>query len=238
MRLFRHIAPGALACLLALPASAQDNALVIDQTNRLFVEQDGLRNQITVDQSDATGSLIGSSETPISQSGRDNLLTITDAGVANVISAATQLNPVDGDALLGNIARITIDRGVSRATVSVVQSVAANAPLVGGDNVAVIGLASGAGASIRQLGSDNTATLLVRGNPGSVGRIEQTGSGNVGGLIVEGSGPNANVTLSQTGTGLNSADAAVAGTGTADGSIPGGISVITNGPVTIRQSNL
>ncbi len=205
----------AALAVFATPAAAQSNTL--------FVEQAGVGNVISVDQSAALRSTMGSEEAPLSQSGVGNRLTIVDAGQDNVIPSVLQDNATGGNGLLPNVASITLGAGTGGAQASVTQ----NADVTGtlsGNNVAIIDLALGNGAAIVQNGTGNRADLTVNG-PGASGTITQNGNRNEGALTVV--GLDAAVSLTQTGNDL-AFDSGATGVDFTNGA-PGGISVVGNG---------
>lgn len=217
-----------LALLMTVGASHAQQS-----NNSLFVTQTGDGNVLSVDQSTAVQSTIGSPSSPITQAGALNQLSIADAGTGNSLSTISQDN---SDAILaGNLASITLGQGAVGTEVSLTQGALANpgSATLSGDNIAAINVTLGASAAIAQRGQGNRAALTLAGD-GASGAVVQQGSNNSGALTVAGVG--ANATLTQTGVGLNSAgvDASTDFTSGA----PVGIQVLTNGAtVQISQSN-
>jgi hypothetical protein len=162
-----------LAAVMALtgPAFAgSGNTLYLIQDSSV---QPGLGNQATVDQTGASGSLIGTSLVPATQKGVLNQATLVVTGNGGTIQLYQDNAAVI--APTGNLASIEVRNG---GNAGVVQSGDGNAA-----SVFVRGLT--AGALVTQLGSDNLADVDVRGTL-AAGVVFQKGDGNTAALDVRG----------------------------------------------------
>ena len=215
------------ATISAVLLTALCSAAYAGSNNQITIEQTGIGNNLTVDQSKATGSVVGG----VSMSS------------ANRLSLTNTARQTGG----GNTANLTIEDadGVSGGKIGLLQNNASQAAVgTSANNVAASVLGGGLGL-VSQIGGANVADLSVRGL-GATGTINQRGHRNNAGLTVSGTG--ANGVINQIGND-NALDLQVSGAGTtasytlignnisdttAGG---GGVQVISNGAtVTITQT--
>ncbi|MGB3539436.1 MAG: hypothetical protein WBA42_14860 [Mesorhizobium sp.] len=198
------------------------------ENNQITIKQDGLANSLTVDQSQASNSVVGGADL-----NSDNVLSLG--------STAKQLGN-------GNTAdlRITDDGGIGGGQIGLFQSNSSQSGLANNAVVSVLG--SGLGL-VSQNGEGNVANISVKGTD-TIGSVSQIGNlNNVGTLTEPGlkiEGENAKGSVTQNGNG-NNTSLAVFGNGTSvdytlNGdnitNMPaGGVQVISNGAtVTITQT--
>lgn len=191
------------AIVLAGPIAAQDNSLYILQDN----STGGMSNTLTVDQSAAGLSTVGTAEVPVEQlgSGNDAAISIIGTGSTASLSQRSLGTSFDGN-------NVTVDLIGTELVGSVLQNGSGNT-----GTLRVNGI--GAEASLVQDGDSNTGAVLVDGN-GISGTLRQFGDRNDTTLTVGGAGTN--VTYNVIGNGLV-------------GSVPP--SVVSNGAtVTVTQT--
>ncbi|MEE2951825.1 MAG: hypothetical protein VYD57_11315 [Pseudomonadota bacterium] len=228
---------------LSLPASAGEN--------RLQITQEGVDNELAVDQSAATRSTVGglvidqTSETVYFQTGMRETDQVDEQGkpifepvytgrpVGNLYASQADIASQAG---IGNSATMTIT-GID-GWVGLLQETPSGS--VDG-NSATIEALGGSSAYVGQIGSNNTATLTASDK--ASGTILQSGHDNIGTVNVLGRG--ARAALSQIGDGNNNqldvtapnADVSyfVDGYGLS-GLVPAEVSTSVSGPITIRQT--
>lgn len=217
------------------------------QSNTITIEQTGIGNTLSVDQSEASNSTVGGLTIT-----EGDPATYTDSGDPGITATVNPLvvttNEVARQDGVGNSADITISHDGGRAYLD--QDTGSGAGLSGGaiGNIATIGLsADAATAVLGQAGLGNEAHINVTGDLGSSGTILQKGNDNNASLLVEGS-RNAGF-ISQNGDNNDTGLVRVGGVDTSvtyiqQGSnlapvTPGsGVSVISNAAsVTITQSS-
>lgn len=218
------ISSAVLASVMVLPVAAQSN----DGFNQVFIEQNGSGNNLTIDQSRATGAQVRGlynvpelqlgttalsiSEAPAArQQGDDNDIDIIQSGQGSVVLFNQSTNGQVSTGLVSNDANVVVGAGSLGLL---------NQNGIGNSATLNVGLNSQ--GLIAQEGNDNTGTLNVDG--GASGTLLQQGNGNDAGVVNVG-GVSTSVTYIQQGNGL----APAPGTG--------GVTVQTNAAaVTITQS--
>jgi hypothetical protein len=196
--------------------------------NQITIKQDGFANSLTVDQSEASNSIVGGTEL-----NGDNRLSLG--------SSAKQLGN-------GNTADLTIkkDGGLDGGQIGLFQS---NSSQSGSPNDAIVSVLGNGLGLVSQDGEGNIANIHV-GGENTTGNVSQTGNFNrVGTLTQPGlsvKGKNASGSIIQNGNGNDTAltvfgdGTSVTYTAAGDGlatTIPGGVQVISNGAtVTITQT--
>lgn len=169
--------------LAAAPLGAQDNSLYILQDN----STGGMSNTLSVDQSAATLSEVGTAELPAEQLGSGNAAEISIVGLGSSVSLSQQ--SVDTNVDGNSVSLDLIGTGLIGA---VLQNGSGNT-----GTLTVRG--TGAAASLIQEGNANTGEVLVTGN-GTSGTLRQVGDRNDTTLNVGGAGTN--VTYNVIGNGL------------------------------------
>jgi hypothetical protein len=210
--------------------------------NQITITQDGFANSLTVDQSQASNSIVGG-------------VSLLNGPLTGDSPAQLRLNDTAEQKGTGNTAKLTItnltddeNHLFDHGRIGILQD---NSTSLAGPNVALVTVNGNGTGLVSQNGGGNTANMLITGL-GSTGSIYQNGDGNnIGtqtltehGLKVE--GKNASGSITQNGDG-NNTNLAVFGNGTSvdytlNGdnitNVPaGGVQVISNGAtVTITQT--
>ena len=195
--------------LLAGPAAAQNNSLYILQDN----STGGMSNTITVDQSLASRSEVGTSAAPVLQLGSGNEAEVTVIGSGSRV-ALSQRSVASTSTVEGNT--VTLDLVGTTLLGSVSQTGFGNRGVLSASG-------ANAAASLVQEGNLNTGAVSVMGRDAS-GTLRQVGDRNETALDVRGTGTSviynvignglaatvppsvvsngATVTITQTGPGL------------------------------------
>lgn len=217
--------------------------------NQITIKQDGFANSLTVDQSQASNSIVGG-------------VSLLNGPLTGDASAKLRLNDTAEQKGTGNTATLKIENFTDdendllfdRGQIGILQD---NSTPSAGPNVAFATVNGNGTGLVSQNGGGNTASMLITGL-GSTGSIYQQGNGNKAGdqsavgLTV--SGNNSSGTITQNGSNLVSG-LGVTGNGTtvfytlngnnvsalpstdATGNSAGGVQVISNGAtVTITQT--
>ncbi len=173
----------AAVAMLAAPATAQNNSLFILQDN----STGGMSNTISVDQSAASRSRVGSAETPAEQIGGGNVADVSIVGEGSRVdlSQRSVTSRVDGNDVSIDLSGTTLLGTVSQAG--------------SGNRGAVSVSGARARGSLVQDGNFNAGTVSVSGSDAS-GALRQIGDGNATDLEVSGAGTS--VTYDVIGNGL------------------------------------
>jgi hypothetical protein len=211
----------------AVLLTALCSAAYAGSNNQITIEQTGFGNNLTVDQSKASRSVVGGVLV-----GSGNTLSLTDTArqIGGGNTADLTIEDLDGVSggkiglLQNNVSKTAAGAGANNAAISVLGGGQALVSQIGGANAASLSVRGlGATGAITQNGNRNDADLTVSGT-GAQGAIEQIGNNNDLSLLVSGQGTNASYTL----IGNNISNSTAGG---------GGVQVISNGAtVTITQT--
>jgi hypothetical protein len=215
------------ATISAVLLTALCSAAYAGSNNQITIEQTGFGNNLTVDQSKATGRVVGGASL-----GSGNTLSLTPTARQTGSGNTANLTIEDADGVSGgrigllqnNVSQTTAGVGANNAAVSVLGGGLGLVSQIGGANVANLSVRGlDATGTVNQRGHRNNAGLTVSG-AGANGVIEQIGNDNALDLQVSGAGTSASYTL----IGNNISNTTAGG---------GGVQVISNGAtVTITQT--
>lgn len=220
--------------LSLLAAALTATALpVLAQQNEVYIEQRGIGNQLTIDQSQAVNSSVRGLGSP-----NGLMISAGETIIPLTISNALDLPRTDRATQSGNDNKASVTVRGDGGDVMLTQR---NTGLL--ENSATIDLTGAAQAAIGQFGTGNAATLTATGN--AQGLIVQNGNLNTGELVV---GDGLQGTLVQNGTNNNAGIVDVQGIATSVTYIQNGnnlapangqgVSVISNAAaVTITQTS-